>query len=551
MKRTRLRFSCCVKLLFGILMGVLVYSNIHLMGWIRWGQLPKYKDVSVPGKRGTAHLKITDSLTERLRNSPDTGDNVEPILAGDQSNPSAADNSLAGDREHGLPNNTKTEEQPVVNILEILENIHTENTGQAIHNGELFGPVTNSTVIIAVQVHNRLTYLRYLIQSLSQATGISSTLLIFSHDVWDQEINTLVRSIDFTQTMQIFYPYSLQTHPNTFPGESPKDCPRDLKPKKSPSINCTNSEWPDIHGHYREAKFTQTKHHWWWKANHIFHNLAVTQQFTGTVVFLEEDHFVAEDFLHILSMMQYEQANSYNEVDILCLGTYLRKFNYKSNAKQPIGFKPQLNGLMHLQGLPPFARSLKSLKAEKKEFESIFHSRSLLWAPSFLNSLLSMFHKELQFWEGGPRYSKLQKAEVGQWISSKHNMGMAFTRNTWVKMKRCSNQFCEYDDYNWDWSLQHVSLNFMKEKLQVMMVKGPRVFHIGECGVHHKKSDCDSNLVMEKVKNILKTANTFLFPAKLSVGRMGLKKKVKLKKGNGGWGDKRDHELCRNMTMPG
>ena len=66
----------------------------------------------------------------RLRNSPDTGDNVEPILAGDQSNPSAADNSLAGDREHGLPNNTKTEEQPVVNILEILENIHTENTGQ-------------------------------------------------------------------------------------------------------------------------------------------------------------------------------------------------------------------------------------------------------------------------------------------------------------------------------------------------------------------------------------------------------------------------------------
>ena len=33
-------------------------------------------------------------------------------------------------------------------------------------------------------------------------------------------------------------------------------------------------------------------------------------------------------------------------------------------------------------------------------------------------------------------------------------------------------------------------------------------------GVHHKKSDCDSNLVMDKVKNILKTANTFLFPAK-------------------------------------
>ena len=32
---------------------------------------------------------------------------------------------------------------------------------QVIHNDDLYGPVTNSTVIIAVQVHNRLTYLRY------------------------------------------------------------------------------------------------------------------------------------------------------------------------------------------------------------------------------------------------------------------------------------------------------------------------------------------------------------------------------------------------------
>ena len=38
----------------------------------------------------------------------------------------------------------------------------------------------------------------------------------------------------------------------------------------------------------------------------------------------------------------------------------------------------------------------------------------------------------------------------------------------------------QYDDYNWDWSLQHVSLNCMKEKMQVMLSKGPRVFHIGE-----------------------------------------------------------------------
>ena len=58
----------------------------------------------------------------------------------------------------------------------------------------------------------------------------------------------------------------------------------------------------------------QTKHHWWWKANTIFHTLDVTRHFTGAVLFLEEDHFVAEDFLHVLSMMQEEQEKRFKEV---------------------------------------------------------------------------------------------------------------------------------------------------------------------------------------------------------------------------------------------
>lgn len=28
---------------------------------------------------------------------------------------------------------------------------------------------------------------------------------------------------------------------------------------------CNNADHPDQYGHYREAKFTMTKHHWWWK----------------------------------------------------------------------------------------------------------------------------------------------------------------------------------------------------------------------------------------------------------------------------------------------
>ena len=62
-----------------------------------------------------------------------------------------------------------------------------------------------------------------------QAKDIDRTLIIFSHDVWDEEVNQLINSIDFAKILQIFYPYSIQTHSNTFPGESPNDCPRNAK----------------------------------------------------------------------------------------------------------------------------------------------------------------------------------------------------------------------------------------------------------------------------------------------------------------------------------
>ena len=74
----------------------------------------------------------------------------------------------------------------------------------------------------------------------------------------------------------------------------------------------------------------------------------------------------------------------------------------------------------------------------------------------------------------------LLQVELTQWLSSKHNMGMAFTRDVWQKIHSCATVFCQFDDYNWDWSLFHVSMTCLKAKLSVMLIKGPRVFHIGE-----------------------------------------------------------------------
>ena len=47
------------------------------------------------------------------------------------------------------------------------------------------------------QVHNRSEYLYHLVNSLRSARDIEQALLIFSHDVYSDELNNIVKSVDF------------------------------------------------------------------------------------------------------------------------------------------------------------------------------------------------------------------------------------------------------------------------------------------------------------------------------------------------------------------
>ncbi|XP_066258972.1 alpha-1,6-mannosyl-glycoprotein 2-beta-N-acetylglucosaminyltransferase isoform X2 [Euwallacea similis] len=360
------------------------------------------------------------------------------------------------------------------NISDIKRSIAQYNLQQTVYNEDLFGPLQNDSIVIVIQIHDRITYLRHLIVSLAQARDISQALLVFSHDFYDEEINSLIQSVDFCKVIQIFYPFSIQTHPNEFPGEDPGDCPRDIKKDKALQLKCNNALYPDLYGHYREAKFTQTKHHWWWKVNRVFNQLEITRNHSGLLLFLEEDHYVAEDFIYILKLMEKTCKEACRHCNILSLGTYLKTYNYYGDSK---------------------------------------------------------------------------KVEITPWISSKHNMGMAFNRSTWNEIVKCASYFCKYDDYNWDWSLQHISQNCLKQKLHAMVARGPRVFHIGECGVHHKKDNCGSTAVISKVQQVLRSAKRHLYPDYLTLTYATILKKNKLRKGNGGWGDHRDHKLCMSMTI--
>lgn len=71
-----------------------------------------------------------------------------------------------------------------------------------------------------------------------------------------------------------------------------------------------------------------------------------------------------------------------------------------------------------------------------------------------------------------------------------------------------------------------------------------------DSGVHHKKKNCESNQVISKVQQVLRIATKAnqLYPKYLTLTVASVMKKTKLRKGNGGWGDKRDHNLCMNVT---
>jgi hypothetical protein len=109
---------------------------------------------------------------------------------------------------------------PIVNLNETISS--SSSTTTTTYQAPEF-------IVILVQVHSRLSYLRELIGSLNRTRFIEKTLVIFSHDVYDPQMNRLVDSIEFCATLQIFYPYSLQLYPNQFPGDHPNDCPKNVK----------------------------------------------------------------------------------------------------------------------------------------------------------------------------------------------------------------------------------------------------------------------------------------------------------------------------------
>ncbi|ETN83133.1 N-acetylglucosaminyltransferase II [Necator americanus] len=305
---------------------------------------------------------------------------------------------------------------------DIVGSVNFLNENFELLNLARFGPIENAKFVIVIQVHNRPTYLGYLIDSLRSAQGIEEALLVFSHDINVAPVNEMIRNITFARVLQIYYPYNMQLFPHVFPGQDPKDCPERIGKKAASTIRCQNFENPDKYGNYRVAKITQIKHHWWWKMNYVFDGVYDRYDLSDPwVLLLEEDHYLAPDALHVLDIIIQNRKEYCDKCEIISLGSYLKSFTSYGTNIAKLGAHP--------------------------------------------------------------------------WYSSKHNMGMAFRRETWMKVKNCAELFCKYDDYNWDWSLMQVVVKCLPERFRVIFTKSPRVIHIGDCGMHtHRLEELKSSL---------------------------------------------------------
>ncbi len=127
-------------------------------------------------------------------------------------------------------------------------------------------------------------------------------------------------------------------------------------------------------------------------------------------------------------------------------------------------------------------------------------------------------------------------------------MGMVINRKTWNSIFACKDIFCTFDDYNWDWSLNHVSQTCLPRKLKVIVPQAPRVFHIGKCGIHHIKKGCNASTTIRDINSI--NANAKLYPDMMMLTTPSISLKPTIFRGNGGWSDKRDQALCIYMAQP-
>ncbi len=88
------------------------------------------------------------------------------------------------------------------------------------------------------------------------------------------------------------------------PGTDPNDCPVRIGKADALIYNCLNAADPDTYGNFRDSKYVQIKHHWFWKLSFAFQNLNIANNYENiSVLLLEEDYYLMPDTLDVLNKL--------------------------------------------------------------------------------------------------------------------------------------------------------------------------------------------------------------------------------------------------------
>jgi len=152
--------------------------------------------------------------------------------------------------------------------------------------------------------------------------------------------------------------------------------------------------------------------------------------------------------------------------------------------------------------------------------------------------------EECLFLNIGPSIADGHLHQPGVVIDNPHNAGYAFDRKMWNKIRASASRFCEFDDYNWDFSLSFL-LDQWHPNVSSIMPMTESIIHIGKCGMHFANDNCNPS---EEVAAFFAEDHPFVDQRTPQVTRRELSRFKQGFTGWGGWGDKRDQALCMWFT---
>jgi len=208
---------------------------------------------------------------------------------------------------------------PAVEDISSMRDFVTRLNNKGWQALKMFGRRRGTLHLLLVQVHSRHSLLSHLLTSLQSSLhearyhgNTDNVMVVITHDMYTKELHSVVAEGSWTfNIVQLYFPCSVSLFNNTFPGTDPRDCPSTAQ-----SSDCQNSQYPDLNGHYRDVKYTQIKHHFWWKLT------AVRKVVPNAVLtMLEEDNYLSPDFFHLLDMMHGVSQSNYSTCDMMFLTT--------------------------------------------------------------------------------------------------------------------------------------------------------------------------------------------------------------------------------------